>query len=172
MYWRLPSIDLNADVTVVTVPIDTPASWTVCVTEASASHAPTTMNSFSKSLRSFHLVILIRSQNPRGLLSVFIHATERDRMVIASLYHAVHLCGNVCIPSVSTLLYAGFSFNLSPVCIKTSTSLLKHHLYIQLHPIYTSHIHQGLRRLLLKCNRQQTTTYLVKRCHSVSNMTF
>lgn len=56
-------IELNTNVTSVTVPADTPASWAIFV---AAVCAPT-MNPISESLRSL-LAILIKHLNQLGLL--------------------------------------------------------------------------------------------------------
>lgn len=58
-----------------------------------------TMKPLSKSLRYFPLAMLISNQ--LGLLSIFIHATY-DRMLVAQLYHAVHLWGSIWIWCIST----------------------------------------------------------------------
>lgn len=65
-------VDLNADVTLVALPIETAASLAVFVTEAPAP----AMNRRSKSLRSFCLGIFIENQNQLDQLSFFIHAAE------------------------------------------------------------------------------------------------
>ena len=49
----------------------------------SSCHPCPNMNPLSKSLRSFPLAILIQNQNQLLLLSIVIHATEHDSMLIA-----------------------------------------------------------------------------------------
>lgn len=108
-------LDLNADVTLVTVHLEKLASWAVFLTEAISFW----LNSLSNSLTSFFLATLIQNENHLGLRSIFTHTSEQDWML---------MCGSISIRYVPLSSREGFaptdSHSSSLQCIAPSLQSL------------------------------------------------